>query len=183
MSNFIPTNNMLGIQPIASSNAVAPSQYQVGQSDSFGQTVALGFIVEAYDVASSKGAGEFIYLEGVASTVVGSLVIYDPLLATTTFAPNTAHLGQPLAVAMSANVASQYGWYQISGSAVISKTAVKFLPKTQVYMSATAGSIASTAASGKEILNAISSNSATVASGTGTVNVLINRPFMQGQVL
>jgi hypothetical protein len=37
----------------------------------------------------------------------------------TALAPSTANLAQPLAVAMGANVAGQYGWYQISGQAVV----------------------------------------------------------------
>jgi len=68
----------------------------------------LGTIVRAKD--PTYGGGEFIYLAGVASTVVGSLVTFDQNLATTALAPATGGKG-PVAVAMSANVASQYGWY------------------------------------------------------------------------
>jgi hypothetical protein len=64
------------------------------------------------------GGGEFIYLKGVASTVVGSLVTYDGASSgtptyQTVLCPSTANLAQPVAVAMSANVANQFGWYQI----------------------------------------------------------------------
>jgi hypothetical protein len=79
-------------------------------------TPPLGTIVSAVD--PTYGTGEFIFLKGVASTVVGSLVTYDQTLATTTLAPATGGNG-PVAVAMSANVASQYGWYQIAGAAAV----------------------------------------------------------------
>lgn len=177
---YTPVENREGIQPIAVTNGSLPSQYQVGQSPFFGQNHPLGTIIRAYD--PTLGEGEFIYLQGVASTVVGSLVTYDQVNAKTVLAPNTANLAQPVAVAMSANVASQFGWYQISGAAVIKKTATKINPGVQIFLSATAGSIQSTAASGKEVLNAITINTATVASATGTVTVQINRPFLQGQV-
>lgn len=179
MSNFIPVENRLGIQPIAQANYAAPSQYQTGQSQAFGQAHPLGTIVKAYD--ATLGEGEFIYLGGVASTKVGSLVIYNNSAGTTTLAPNTANLGEPLAVAMSACTASGFGWYQISGVATILKTAVKVNPNVNVFLSATAGRIMPTVASGKELQNAITVNAATVASGTSTVLVQINRVFAQGQ--
>lgn len=93
----------------------------------------LGAIIRATDNATSGnlGSGEFIYLLGVASTVVGSLVTYSATTFQTTLSPtNATSDGYPLAVAMSANVASQYGWYQIGGLAVIKKTAVSVSPAT-----------------------------------------------------
>ncbi|TMJ36273.1 MAG: hypothetical protein E6G87_10650, partial [Alphaproteobacteria bacterium] len=86
--------------------------YTVQENSLLGQTIgdtliikkhALGTIVRAKD--PTYGAGEFIYLAGVASTVVGSLVTYDENLGTTALAPATGGKG-PVAVAMSANVAS-----------------------------------------------------------------------------
>jgi len=164
---YTPATPELGIQPIAS----------------FSSTLnhPLGYVVEAYD--PTYGAGEFIYLPGVASTVVGSLVTYDPINKTTTLAPNTANLAQPLAVSMSANIlATTYGWYQIGGVAVIKKTAVKVSPNVALYLSGTTGRVMSTAASGKQVVNARSVNAATVASATSTINAILDRPFAQGAV-
>lgn len=179
MSNFIPVENRLGIQPIAQVNGALPSAYQTGQSQAFGQAHPLGTIIRASD--ATLGEGEFIYLEGVANTKAGSLVIYNNSAGTTTLAPNTANLAEPLAVAMAACTASNFGWYQISGIATILKTAVKVNPNVQVYLSATAGRIMPTVASGKQLQNAITVNAATVASGTSTVLVQMQRVFAQGQ--
>lgn len=181
MSNFVPVENRLGIQPIGQANGANPSQFQVGQSQEFGQAHPLGSIIRAYD--ASLGEGEFIYLEGVASTVLGSLVVYNNSAGTTTLAPNTAHLAEPVAVAMSACTAANFGWYQIGGIATLKKTAVKVSPNVPIFLSGTAGRIFPTATSGKQILNAITVNAATVASATSTVLVQINRPFAQGQVI
>jgi hypothetical protein len=146
------------------------------------KAVQPGFIVRGVDSASGQGGGEFMYLPGVASTVVGSLVTYNPLKPSTTLAPNTANLAQPVAVAMAAVATStSYGWYQISGVATIKKTAVKVNPAVQIFLSGTAGRVMPTVASGKQIQSAISVNAATVASATSTIQVLINRPFAQGQ--
>ena len=131
--------------------------------------------------SANYGAGEFIYLKGVASTVVGSLVVYDPLNGSTTLAPDTAKQGEPVAVAMSANVANQNGWYQIAGPAVIKKTAVAVNPGVAVYLSGTAGRVMPTLASGKQLLGARSVNASTVTSTTSTITVVLNRPHLQGE--
>lgn len=142
----------------------------------------LGKIARAVD--PSFGEGEFILLAGVASTVVGSLVTYNTASWTTALCPSTANLAQPLAVAMSANVAATtFGWYQISGVAVIKKTAVKVNPNVALFISGTAGRVMPTVASGKEVLAARSANAATVLSATSTINAVINRPFAQGQAI
>lgn len=140
----------------------------------------LGSIAKAYH--PTFGEGEFIYLLGVASTVAGLLVEYNATTFQTTLSPNTANDENPVAVAMSANVASQYGWYQIAGIATVLKTAVQVLPGAKIYQSATAGRVMPTSASGKQILGARGANLTTVTSTTSTVAVLLNRPVKQGQI-
>lgn len=100
------------------------------------QKVPLGTIVTAFD--SVYGGGEFIYLKGVASTVVGSFVTYNSDDYTSTLLLST-QIG-PVAVAMSINVANQFGWYQIGGKAIgKSATAVD---NANVYSTAgTAGTV------------------------------------------
>src|SRR5574341_1805016 len=91
-------HDLPGGQPIADTSTV--------------QKHPLGTRVRATD--PTYGESEFIYLKGVASTVVGSVVVYKQKEATTTLAV-LASKGA-LAVAMSANVASQYGWYMVAGA-------------------------------------------------------------------
>lgn len=145
------------------------------------QNHKLGTIVRAH--SDTYGEGEFIYLLGVASTVVGSVVTYNASTYQTTLIPNTANLAASVAVAMSANVASQYGWYQISGLAVAKKTNVSWEPQKAAFISGTAGRVMDTVASGKQILNAKSANLTTTTSTTSTIVLEINRPFAQGQVI
>ena len=96
----------------------------------------LGTRVQGFD--PTYGTGEFIYLKGVAATAVGDVVIYDEKANTTTRA--VAGSRGPAAVAMSANVANQYGWYQIFGAAVVNVLA-GFVADANCYLTATAGSI------------------------------------------
>lgn len=163
---YTPSTPELGTQPIAVSSTV--------------QNHPLGRIVTAYD--PTLGEGEFIYLLGVASTVVGSLVRYDATTWQTTLMTNTGNQAVPVAGAMSANLAAGYGWYQIGGNVVLKKTAVTVLPNVPVFLSATAGRVKVLASAGLQVLGARSANLTTVTSTTSTVTVTIDRPSAQGQI-
>jgi hypothetical protein len=175
-TNWFASENRLGVTSLMGVDSVA------NQITNANNTQPIGTVVRGYD--ATLGAGEFIYLQGVASLAVGNLVTYNPTTGVVVLSPNTAHLGQPVAVSLAANTsASNYSWYQIEGAAVITKNATKVSPGSSIYQSSTAASVTGTVASGKQVLNAISLNAATVASATGTVSVLINRPFLQGQIV
>lgn len=143
---------------------------------------ALGTVVRAVD--PTYGEGEFIYLLGVADTVVGSMVKYNATTYQTELVTvaNGKNKGVPVAIAMSANVASQYGWYQISGNAVIKKTSVAVTPQVPVFISATSGRIKVLASAGQQILGAQTANLTTIVTTTSTVVVTIDRPHTQGQI-
>ena len=143
------------------------------------QNHPVGTIVQGDD--PDYGGAEFIYLKGVASTVVGSLVTYNTTSGTTALAPVGTNKPQPVAVAMSANVASQWGWYQISGIAVVAKSATVSLAAGVAVGVKTVGLIASTG-SGKELTGALVAAVASAATGRTTVQVVVNRPRMQGRI-
>lgn len=140
----------------------------------------LGSIAKAYH--PTFGEGEFIYLLGVVSTVVGLVVAYNATTFQTTISSTTAQDEGPVAVAMSANVAAQYSWYQIAGIAMVLKTAVQVLPSAKIFQSATAGRWFATSTAGLQILGARGANLTTVTTTTSTLAVLINRPFRQGHI-
>lgn len=128
------SNVGVGYQPIANTETVAKHP--------------LGTRVMAND--PTYGDGEFIYLLGVASTAVGSFVLFNPDdYSTSLLAAND--IG-PVAIAMSANVASQYGWYQIYGKAV-GKVLTGFVDNANVYATATAGSVDDAVVAGDRVKN------------------------------
>ena len=157
--------------PVAGSQAIAET--------STTQKHQLGTVVKAWD--STYGEGEFIYLPGVANTAVGSLVTYNTSSWTTALAAVGANKAQPIAVAMSANVASSWGWYQISGIAVMKKTCTVSLAANAAVGVLTTGLVAGTG-SGKEIQGALVAAVASATAGRTTVQVVINRPHMQGRI-
>lgn len=138
----------------------------------------LGQIVTGYDV--SNGYGEFIYLLGVANTAVGSVVTWNASTFQTTLAAVGANVPFPVAYAMSANVAGQFGWYQISGLIVAKKTSTVSIPVGAVAI-LTAG-LTAKSATGKELEGitntAISSNKA----GNTTALLMANRPHLMGRI-
>lgn len=132
----------------------------------------LGTIVRAVD--PTYGVGEFIYLKGVASTAVGSWVtVHEDGFTTSLLAAND--IGR-VAVAMSANVADQYGWYQISGKAV-GKALASYADNGLVYATATAGSIDDAVVAGDRVKKAIGASAVDTPS-TGLAEFEIDRPFM-----
>lgn len=149
------TDTVIGSQGIASTSTV--------------QSHPLGSIVRATD--PTYGEGEFIYLLGAASTAVGEWVTYNADdFSTTLLAANA--IG-PVAVSMSANVASQYGWYQISGKAV-GLAAAGYADNGLVYATATAGTVDDAVVAGDRVKRA---KGASAVSG-GVADFEIDRPFM-----
>jgi hypothetical protein len=139
------------------------------------QNFPLGKIIRANDKdTTAYGVGEFIYLKGVASTAVGSWVLYNPDdYSTSLLAAND--IGS-VAVAMSANVAGQYGWYQIKGKA-IGKALTGFVNDANVYSTATAGSVDDAVVAGDRVKNAKGA-SAVGTPSTGLAEFEIDRPFV-----
>lgn len=137
---------------------------------------ALGLIVQGKD--PTYGVGEFVYLKGAASTVVGSWVTYNADDYSTDLLAANA-IG-PVAVAMSANVANQYGWYQISGKAV-GKALAGFVDNANVYATSTAGSVDDTVVAGDRVKLAKGASAVDTPS-TGLAEFEIHRPFMDDAV-
>lgn len=134
----------------------------------------LGTIVRATD--PTYGTGEFIYLLGVGSTAVGSWVVYSPDNFGTALLGADAD-GQ-VAIAMSANVASQYGWYQISGKAV-GKCLTQLADNAHVWATGTAGSVDDASVAGDGVNLALTASATVVDSGVADFE--IHRPYVNDQ--
>lgn len=151
------TDTTIGLQAIAVTDTV--------------QNHKLGTIVRAEDPI--YGAGEFMYLKGVASTAVGSWVTIN--LDDGTTALLAANAIGPVGVAMSANVASQYGWYQISGKAV-GKALASYADNGLVFATATAGSVDDAVVDG-DMVHLAKGASAVDTPSTGLAEFEISRPY------
>lgn len=131
------------------------------------------------------GGGEFIYLLGVASTILGSAVTYQlsdgvSLNGTTALWAGTTYTGAPVAFATAAIVATNWGWYQIGGAAIVA-TSGTVAAGNPLYFQV-AGVVQAAAVNGKQIVGAYAAS----ANGVPTTNqaiATIDRPTVQGQVL
>lgn len=157
--------NMLLAQPIANNSST--------------QKHAIGQIIKAKD--PTYGVGEFIYLVGVASTIVGTVVTWhdaDTTLGLTAFSTTVVDSGEPLAVAMAATVAAEYGWYQISGIAVIGKSnSLSLAPGVDLAIASGLAIAAATTNRVRGLNTAITASASTLVI---TVPCLIERPSGPG---
>lgn len=120
---------------------------------------------------------EFIYLQGIGSTVIGSCVTFG-LSASSAYltALSVTGVKGPVAFAMAAVLATQFGWYQIYGlgSALFNGSAVA----GAMLYSASTGKVDDAVVSGDQIDGAI-----VAATVTGAVlgAVFLTYPFMNHQ--
>tara|TARA_R110000796_G_scaffold228722_2_gene345959 strand:+ start:2015 stop:2515 length:501 start_codon:yes stop_codon:yes gene_type:complete len=162
---FIVTDQTVGSQPIADTSSVKKHP--------------VGTVVRATD--PTYGEGEFVYLIGVASTIVGSIVSYvdgDTLVGQTALATTAVDSGEPLAVAMSANLAAGYGWYQISGVAVLGKANTLSLAPAADF--AVASGLVIAADTTNRVSGANTSITASASALVITVPCVIDRPCGPG---
>lgn len=170
----------VSVLPIASTDSgyVPPGSANIGTTTTIPSApLRPGTIVRASD--PTYGCGEFILLAGVASTAVGSVVTYNQSTFQTALAPVGTNLPQPIAIAMSANTASTtWGWYQISGIAVAAKSTTS-LATGAAFGIGTIGLVGISSA-GLEVQGALTASSA--ASSVSTIQLVMNRPHMQGRI-
>lgn len=159
---FVITSQQIGMQGIAETSTT--------------QNHPLGTEVEAYD--SSYGAGVFVYLKGVASTLVGSAVVISMDDGTTALLDTDLTPFGPVGFAMSINVANQYGWYQRVGKAV-GDVAAAFADNADVYATATAGVVDDAVVDGYMIHNCFGASAIDTPS-TGLAELEIDRPYVDG---
>lgn len=169
---YTPVTPVLGL-PAITSHLVAGTAMNPGGRN---PGVKAGQIIQATD--PTYGVGEFIYLKGLDATAVGTWVTYN--LDDWSTALLAADAIGPVAIAMSACVTGEYGWYQISGKAV-GKVLALFADNGNVYATGTAGSVDDAVVAGDLVHNAKGASAIDTPS-TGLAEMEINRPWMDDDV-
>lgn len=118
-----------------------------------------------------KNGNIYVYMLGVASTIVGSWVTFDETYTTTLLVTNASG---PVAISMGINVASKYGWYQIWGSAEAC-LAASCADNAPLGFETTSGYAGDGRAAGDMIYGAISREA---SSSAGVYTVQIWNPFV-----
>jgi hypothetical protein len=134
-----------------------------------------GTIVQCKD--ETYGAGEFIYMQGVASCAIRNWVVLNTDDGTTTRL--VADLIGPVGVAMSTLTSSYKGWFQISGKA-IGSCLTQFADNGRVYITGTAGSVDDASVAGNYVWGALGASLTVVSSGVADFE--LSRPFVADRV-
>ena len=158
---WTPAGNFLLNQAIADKSTTKKHDY--------------GTIVSCKD--ETYGAGEFIYMKGVASCAIRNWVTLNTDDGTTTRL--AANAVGPCGVAMATLTASYYGWFQIAGKA-IGSCLTSFADNGRVYITATAGSVDDASVAGDFVWNAVGASTTTAS--TNVADFELNRPFTADRV-
>jgi hypothetical protein len=124
-------------------------------------------------VDADNNYNEYVYLLGVASTVVGSVVTYDENGVTTLIVGNAVG---PVAVAQAITVASTWGWYMVRGSCTAACDTVA--DNTQPFIDGTAGRIDDAVVAGDLIANMVIRST----DSSNLCTVQMNYPFVTDQM-
>lgn len=149
------------INPIGNLRPITSTETTLGQ-------MYLGMRVLAADVSlSTPLVSEFIYCVGVASTIATDWVTIAEDFATIRL---VADADGPVGIAMSANVANQYGYYHIYGNGVGGSGAA-ITDGAKIYIHGTAGLVDDAVVDGDLVHNALCRSTIGGAAITGDFQI------------
>jgi hypothetical protein len=123
--------------------------------------------------ATGTDGQDYIYLQGVASTIAGSWVAYDELGITTGVDSDVAaSIVSSVAVATAAVVANKYGWYGVKGA--FSAGAGTVADNAKVYATSTVFICDDAAVTGNQVHGAVWRS----ADASNLATVQIDYPFI-----
>ena len=124
-------------------------------------------------VRKASDGNSYIYLQGIGSTVDGSMVVFQPGVWTTALI--ATGLKGSIAIATGATVASTYGWYTFVGQDIgVARSAIA--SNVALFAGGVAGSPDDVAVKGDQIMNCMARNAA--AGGGDSVILQIDRAFI-----
>lgn len=124
--------------------------------------------------ARDNEGNEYIYLQGVASCLAGSVVTYDEAHVTTLAIANAK--GR-VAVAMAAvDATTEFGWFGIFGKHA-AKVAASFADNGNVFLTATGGTVDDADVAGDAVIGMVG-RAAINTPSTGLAWMELNYPFV-----
>lgn len=182
---YVFVENHLGLLPLTATDSGITPPNQSAKIPT--PPTYLGMRQKAYDSTAPGTEGEFVLLQGVASTVAGSVVTWDMGSNQTALLPSTTttitNPSIPVAVSMAATTAALFGWYQLFGRAVVMKGAT-VASGANFFVSSLSGQVVSATVTGKfiERMKSLASTTGSVNSTNttlDTVQVFIEYPSLQ----
>ena len=120
---------------------------------------------------------EYIYLQGVASVVLGSWVVFDELFVTTRTVANS--LGRAAIARAAVDATTEFGWFGIYGS-FTGLALVSSADNTKVWLTSTAGQVDDADVATDLVSGAIARSAR--AAGTGLQTFELSYPVCLNEV-
>jgi len=151
-----------------------------------GRAMATAGLVTDVDTAQKNPVGttawdifgnEYVYMQGVASTVLGTWVVYDELFVTTRLISNG--LGAVAIARAAVNATTSFGWFGIKGS-FTGLCLANYADNAKVWATGTAGSVDDADVAVDLIINAVGRSARDATTGLATFQ--IHYPFALNEV-
>ena len=190
---YVMYDDLIGVVDLSTVDSNGPGPLNLTAGTGSGRSNFYNTEVRGYD--PNLGSGTFIYAKYSGTIAAGTVVELTPslsggvVLQLATAWAGTANTGKPLAVAVSAGVSTNWGWFQIQGNALTTCQGAPVAGNPAYWQAS--GVVSPTAVAGKQVLNAQFSTAPAVTIGTGaaaqvlsatTAVVYLSRPLAQGAI-
>jgi hypothetical protein len=174
--SFIAYDSTLGVVKLTDVDTVGPGPVNLVAGTGSGRMSFSFEIMRGYDAA--LGGGEFVYAQATGTLAAGDVCQFNQSLTSGAIIngaakwAGTANSGDVVGVAVAAMTANQWGWFQVSGNAIVTCSGAP-VAGNPVYWQA-AGVVSPTAVAGKQLLGAKFATAPAVTLGTGSNAVVLS---------
>jgi hypothetical protein len=174
--SFIAYDTTMGVVKLTDVDTVGPGPYNLVAGTGAGRMSFSFEIMRGYDAA--LGGGEFVYAQATGTLAAGDVCQFNQTLVSGAIIngaakwAGTANSGDVVGVAVAAMTANQWGWFQVSGNAIVTCQGAP-VAGNPVYWQA-AGVVSPTAVAGKQLLGAKFATAPAVTLGTGSNAVVLS---------
>jgi hypothetical protein len=166
----------MGVVKLTDVDTVGPGPYNLVAGTGAGRMSFSFEIQRGYDAA--LGGGEFVYAQATGTLAAGDVCQFNQTLVSGAIIngaakwAGTANSGDVVGVAVAAMTVNQWGWFQVSGNAIVTCQGAP-VAGNPVYWQA-AGVVSPTAVAGKQLLGAKFATAPAVTLGTGSNAVVLS---------
>jgi hypothetical protein len=190
---FVAINTLFGEVDLSTVDPAGPGFQNLVAGSGSGRMNFYNQVIDGYD--PNLGGGEFIYAKFSGTIAAGTVVELTPsitsgqIVTQATAWAGTALTGRPLAVAVAAGVAGQWGWFQVSGNAICTVQGTPAVGNPMYWQAA--GVISATGVISKQVLGAVAATAVSQTIGQGSTAVVLSstqavvqimRPHAQGAI-
>jgi hypothetical protein len=174
--SFIAYDNTLGVVKLTDVDTVGPGPVNLVAGTGAGRMSFSFEIMRGYDAA--LGGGEFVYAQATGTLAAGDVCQFNQTLVSGAIVngaakwAGTANSGDVIGVAVAAMTANQWGWFQVSGNAIVTCSGAPVAGNPAYWQAA--GVVSPTLVAGKQLLGAKFATAPAVTLGTGSNAVVLS---------